>query len=307
MIIDEVKSAIQKRGKYVTVAQMFASVALNLRKKGIRIRGKKAGGMDTIRKIWHDYCLKDRYWAHTYSKIVTEAKTFVGLHNDPEVLVLKERVREMLAPLKNITTEDILVAIVETGLSEKVIAKIRKELRRTKSNAETCDRHDSEDSFGKAATTIEKEIRYLKEKVQHLEANMLFIRETVQDISIATTGLETYKAIVDVIQQQQVFRRLEELEEKFKEVDYFNKKFSQLEEILPGIINKSNQIDEVSARLAALEQAYEKVSGALNGVEVVVRELHRVWSQNRTSSDRPVRCLSVHKDDTSPFHNAGMI
>jgi hypothetical protein len=43
MVIDEVKSAIQKRKKYVTVAQIFADVALNLRKKGFRVRGKKSG------------------------------------------------------------------------------------------------------------------------------------------------------------------------------------------------------------------------------------------------------------------------
>jgi hypothetical protein len=332
--------------------------------------------------LFKRYCLKDHYWAHIYSEIVKGTKTFTSPHNRREVLVLKERIREILAPLDDVTTEDILAAIVETGLSGDVVKDIMKELHKTKTH------QHSKNSFAKVAAVVEKEVLQLGKKVQYIDKQIVELRnliETVrkeankqqQDnlsaylaavigaserISIIEKVLKTHETTINTIQQQ------------------LAAKFNQLEESLPDIINqhRDSQIDEVSSRLAALEQAYEKVSGVLNEVEAVKevvrekigegngqvlvrlsaleqgfrevtrlfgdvrkiteaitdirktlnqytadrvtlarffwqqvemwRELHKVWSKNGTSSDRPaIRCLSVHKDDTSPFHNAGMI
>lgn len=155
-IVLEVKKALRKKS-YTTRAQMFADIALQLRKKGVLVKGKSIGGTDTIRKIWEEYCSRDFYWNTVNTKVNKNLVNYIGR----EASEAKKKAEEFFALRKNITTDDFLTAIAITGLSEDVV----REIKRKKTCELTTVRKKPSGSLATEAAIIEEKICNLEKLI----------------------------------------------------------------------------------------------------------------------------------------------
>lgn len=258
LVVEEIKNTLRKKN-YVTSAQMFADVALELRKKGICFHGKSIGGTDVIKKIWEEHCRKDYYWRAVNARAKEKFTNYIG----KDTKQLRKKVEEIFAPLKSVTTKDFLAAMVKTGLSEDTVREIKKKI------FETVTVKKPKSSFVSGAAALE-------EKIQNLEKQLT---ENVSRVTALAGQLEEIEKAIRNFEQ---------------ETDNMKSLVKTAWRSLADVAVRQKEGDCVEDALALFCQRQAEVW----------KRLHEdLTTVGRTKLPK----LAVHKDDTSPFYNAGSI
>jgi len=291
-IVNEVKQCLNEK-KYSTNSQLFADVSIRLRKKGWLSLGKGAkaiGGCDIIRKVWKEYCNRDEYWNNVY----TEASKVFKRASLKEIKRLKHQVQKMFENLQSISVDDFLNAMVLTGLSEDVVRDIKtKILARKNKNVKKRSSFENKSDFVNGAKSIENRVSFLEESYVNIIHKLDKIYDEIyQEKQQKEFGEHTNRDEIDWLRKLNS-AIVNQIQQEIKSlINVFNVKSVELEESIQAVNNIATMFCERQ----------------IDVWRSVIKEINSTSSKeqmHKTPASMPK--LSVHKDDTSPFENAGMI